>query len=98
MLSRRSVAGSTRRTLHRPPLEDLCGPARKRPLVDARQIAMYVMRELTELSYPSIGEQFGGRDHTTVLHAVQKITRQMKEKRAVFDQVTHLRQAVLDGG
>ncbi len=79
-------------------LEDLCGPARKRPLVDARQIAMYVMRELTELSYPSIGEQFGGRDHTTVLHAVQKITRQMKEKRAVFDQVTHLRQAVLDGG
>jgi len=79
-------------------LEDLCGPARKRPLVDARQIAMYVMRELTELSYPSIGDQFGGRDHTTVLHAVQKITRQMKEKRAVFDQVTHLRQAVLDGG
>ncbi len=80
------------------PLEDLCGPARKRPLVDARQITMYVMRELTELSYPSIGEQFGGRDHTTVLHAVQKITGQMKEKRAVFDQVTQLRQAVLHGG
>jgi len=80
------------------PLEDLCGPARKRPLVDARQITMYVMRELTELSYPSIGEQFGGRDHTTVLHAVQKITGQMKEKRPVFDQVTQLRQAVLHGG
>ena len=80
------------------PLEDMCGPARKRPLVDARQITMYVMRELTELSYPSIGEQFGGRDHTTVLHAVQKITGQMKEKRAVFDQVTQLRQAVLHGG
>ncbi len=80
------------------PLEDLCGPARKRPLVDARQIAMYVMRELTDLSYPSIGEQFGGRDHTTVLHAVQKITGQMKEKRAVFDQVTELRQAVKSGG
>jgi len=79
-------------------LDDLCGPARKRPLVDARQITMYVMRELTELSYPSIGEQFGGRDHTTVLHAVQKITGQMKEKRAVFDQVTELRQAVLNGG
>jgi len=80
------------------PLEDLCGPARKRPLVDARQITMYVMRELTDLSYPSIGEQFGGRDHTTVLHAVQKITGQMKEKRAVFDQVTQLRQAVKNGG
>ena len=80
------------------PLEDMCGPARKRPLVDARQITMYVMRELTELSYPSIGEQFGGRDHTTVLHAVQKITGQMKEKRPVFDQVTQLRQAVLHGG
>jgi chromosomal replication initiator protein len=80
------------------PLEDLCGPARKRPLVDARQISMYVMRELTDLSYPSIGEQFGGRDHTTVLHAVQKITGQMKEKRAVFDQVTALRQAVKNGG
>ncbi len=80
------------------PLEDLCGPARKRPLVDARQITMYVMRELTDLSYPSIGEQFGGRDHTTVLHAVQKITGQMKEKRAVFDQVTQLRQAVRNGG
>ena len=79
-------------------LEDLCGPARKRPLVDARQITMYVMRELTELSYPSIGEQFGGRDHTTVLHAVQKITGLMKEKRAVFDQVTELRQAVLNSG
>ncbi len=80
------------------PIEDLCGPARKRPLVDARQITMYVMRELTELSYPSIGEQFGGRDHTTVLHAVQKITGLMKEKRTVFDQVTQLRQAVKNGG
>jgi len=79
-------------------IEDLCGPARKRPLVDARQITMYVMRELTDLSYPSIGEQFGGRDHTTVLHAVQKITGQMKEKRTVFDQVTQLRQAVRNGG
>ena len=79
-------------------LEELCGPARKRPLVDARQITMYVMREMTELSYPSIGEQFGGRDHTTVLHAVQKITGLMKEKRTVFDQVTELRQAIKNGG
>ena len=77
-------------------IEDMCGPARKRPLVDARQITMYVMREMTELSYPSIGEQFGGRDHTTVLHAVNKITAQMKEKRAVFDQVNRLRKAVKD--
>lgn len=79
-------------------LEDMCGPARKRPLVEARQMTMYVMRELTDFSYPAIGEQFGGRDHTTVLHAVRKITDQMKEKRAVFDQVTQLRQAIMKGG
>ena len=79
-------------------VDDLCGPARKRPLVDARQVAMYVMRELTQLSYPSIGEEFGGRDHTTVLHAVQKISDQMKEKRSLYEQVIALRQKVLNGG
>jgi len=79
-------------------VDDLCGPTRKRPLVEARQIAMYVMRELTELSYPSIGEEFGGRDHTTVLHAVNKIGKEMKEKRTVYEQVTALRSALVSGG
>ena len=71
-------------------LEELCGPNRRRPLVTARQIAMYVMRELTDFSYPAIAREFGGRDHTTVIHAVEKIGDQMKERRAIFDQVTEL--------
>jgi chromosomal replication initiator protein len=78
-------------------VDELCSPTRKRPLVEARQIAMYVMRELTELSYPSIGEQFGGRDHTTVLHAVNKIGEEMKEKRSVYEQVTMLRSSLVSG-
>jgi chromosomal replication initiator protein len=58
--------------------------------VSARQTAMYVFRELTDLSYPSIARLFGGRDHTTVIHAVDKIQRQMKERKQVYDQVTDL--------
>jgi chromosomal replication initiator protein len=71
-------------------LEELCGPNRRRPLVTARQIAMYVMRELTDFSYPAIAREFGGRDHTTVIHAVEKIGDQMKERRAIYDQVNEL--------
>jgi chromosomal replication initiator protein len=71
-------------------LEELCGPNRRRPLVTARQIAMYVMRELTDFSYPAIAREFGGRDHTTVIHAVEKIGNQMKERRAIYDQVNEL--------
>ena len=55
-------------------VEELCGPNRRRPLVTARQISMYVFRELTDFSYPAIGREFGGRDHSTVMHAVEKIT------------------------
>jgi chromosomal replication initiator protein len=58
-------------------VEALRSKSRQRPLVTARQIAMYVFRELTDLSYPSIARLFGGRDHTTVIHAVEKIQRQM---------------------
>ena len=54
-------------------VEEIISKHRQRPLVTARQIAMYVMRELTELSYPNIAREFGGRDHTTVIHAVEKI-------------------------
>jgi len=78
-------------------LDELCGPNRRRPLVTARQIAMYVMRELTDFSYPAIAREFGGRDHTTVIHAVDKIGNQMKERRTIFDQVNELISVVKRG-
>ena len=71
-------------------IDELCGRSRRRPLVTARQIGMYVFRELTEFSYPQIAREFGGRDHTTVMHAVEKITGLMAERRAIFDQVSEL--------
>ncbi len=71
-------------------VEALRGKSRQRPLVTARQMAMYVFRELTDLSYPAIARLFGGRDHTTVIHAVDKIQRLMKERKQVYDQVTDL--------
>ncbi len=71
-------------------IEDICGKSRRRPLVTARQTGMYVMRELTDLSYPRIAEAFGGRDHTTVMYAVDKIKQQMTERHVIFDQVNEL--------
>src|SRR5665811_2086934 len=71
-------------------MEDLCGASRSRVLVTARQIAMYLCRELTELSLPKIGQLFGGRDHTTVMHADRKIRQLMSERRAIYNQVTEL--------
>ena len=71
-------------------VDDLCGKSRRRPLVTARQIGMYVFRELTDYSYPKIAEEFGGRDHTTVMYAVEKIKEQMAERHVVFDQVNEL--------
>jgi chromosomal replication initiator protein len=71
-------------------VEDICGKSRRRPLVTARQIGMYVFREMTDYSYPRIAEQFGGRDHTTVMYAVEKIKQQMNERHATFDQVNEL--------
>ncbi|HTX01494.1 MAG TPA: chromosomal replication initiator protein DnaA [Acidimicrobiales bacterium] len=76
---------------------ELCGPSRRRPLVMARQIGMYVFRELTDFSYPAIAREFGGRDHTTVIHAVEKIARLMKERRQVYEQVTELLMRVRNG-
>ncbi|MEZ5171452.1 MAG: chromosomal replication initiator protein DnaA [Acidimicrobiia bacterium] len=72
------------------PIEELIGKSRRRPLVTARQIGMYVFRELTDYSYPKIAEEFGGRDHTTVMHAVEKIRGQMAERRTIFNQVNEL--------
>ena len=71
-------------------VDDLCGTSRRRPLVTARQVGMYVFRELTDYSYPAIAREFGGRDHTTVIHAYEKISALMKERRQIFDQVTEL--------
>jgi chromosomal replication initiator protein len=69
---------------------ELCSASRSRQLVNARQIAMYLTRELTDLSLPRIGRAFGNRDHSTVMHATQKITVLMTERRAVYDQVQEL--------
>ncbi|HLI16353.1 MAG TPA: chromosomal replication initiator protein DnaA [Acidimicrobiales bacterium] len=71
-------------------VDELRSASRRRPLVIARQIGMYVFRELTDFSYPAIAREFGGRDHTTVIHAVEKIARLMKERRQVYEQVTDL--------
>jgi chromosomal replication initiator protein len=71
-------------------VEDLSGSSRSRVLVTARQIAMYLCRELTDLSLPKIGALFGGRDHTTVMHADRKIRSLMAERRSIYNQVTEL--------
>ncbi len=78
--------------------DELRGASRRRPLVNARQVCMYVFRELTDFSFPAIGRQFGDRDHTTVIHAVEKISGQMKERRQIYDQVTELIQRIKSGG
>jgi chromosomal replication initiator protein len=79
------------------PIEEIRGKSRRRPLVQARQISMYVFRELTDMSYPAIAREYD-RDHTTVIHAVERVTTMMKEKRQVYDQVTELTQVVRNGG
>ncbi len=71
-------------------MEDLCGSSRSRSLVTARQIAMYLCRELTSMSLPKIGQHFGGRDHTTVMHADRKIRALMAERRTIYNQVIEL--------
>jgi chromosomal replication initiator protein len=80
------------------PIDELCGTSRRRPLVTARQVGMYVFRELTDFSYPAIAREFGGRDHTTVIHAVEKISTQMKDRRVIYDQVTELIHRIKGGG
>jgi chromosomal replication initiator protein len=79
-------------------IEEIRGKSRRRPLVTARQVGMYVFREQTDLSYPAIAREFGGRDHTTVIHAVEKIGALMKERRQIYDQVTELTQNIRSGG
>jgi chromosomal replication initiator protein len=71
-------------------IDDLRSGSRTRQLVNARQIAMYLVRELTDMSYPQIGKEFGNRDHSTVMHAKDKIATQMKERHAIYEQVQEL--------
>ncbi|MGW6443706.1 chromosomal replication initiator protein DnaA [Lentzea sp. NPDC055074] len=71
-------------------IDDLCGPGKTKALAQARQISMYLCRELTDLSLPKIGQTFGGRDHTTVMHADKKIRKEMAERRRIYDQVQEL--------
>jgi chromosomal replication initiator protein len=71
-------------------VDDLSGPGRAQAVAQARQIAMYLCRERTNLSLPKIGQLFGGRDHTTVMYATKKITELMKEKRQVYNQVQEI--------
>ncbi len=71
-------------------VEELCGPSRTRPLVFARQVAMYLMREMTDYSLSVIAKELGDRDHSTVLHGWKKISSQMRDKRSIYDQVTEL--------
>lgn len=72
------------------PIDELTGPSRGRHLVQGRQIAMYLCRELTDLSLPKIGAQFGNRDHTTVMYANNKINQLLAERRSVYNQVSEL--------
>ncbi|WCO67107.1 chromosomal replication initiator protein DnaA [Iamia majanohamensis] len=78
-------------------VEEITGKSRRRPLVTARQVAMYVIRELTDLSYPAIARDFGNRDHTTVMHAVSKIEALMAERKAIFHQVQAIVQELKKG-
>lgn len=74
--------------------EEIRSPNRSRPLVHARQIAMYLCRELTDLSLPRIGDRFGGRDHSTVIHADKKIRKLLQERRACYEQVQELTERI----
>jgi chromosomal replication initiator protein len=71
-------------------LDELCGPGKTKAVAQARQIAMYLCRELTDLSLPRIGQTFGGRDHTTVMHADKKIRNEIAQRRKTFEQVQEL--------
>ena len=76
------------------PIDEICGHSRVKPLVTARQVGMYVCRQLTELSYPAIAREYGNRDHTTVMHAVEKIESLLQTDRQIYDEVSELTKLV----
>ena len=71
-------------------VDDLCGNKRNSKIVTPRQIAMYLVRELTSMSLNDIGQVFGGKDHTTVMHAYTRISDEMQEKQEIYNYVTEL--------
>ena len=75
-------------------MEQLVGAGKTRQVAHARQIAMYLCRELTDLSLPKIGDEFGGKDHTTVMYADRKIRKEMTENRGTYDEIQELTQLV----
>jgi len=79
-------------------LDELCGPVKTKQIASARQIAMYLCRELTDLTLPKIGQTFGGRDHTTVMHAAKKIRLELAERRQTYDHVQELTARIRDRG
>lgn len=81
---------STVAEFYKTTVDELCGPSKKRKLANARQVAMYLCRELTEMSLPKIGATFGGRDHTTVIYAEKKISKNIKNDRDLFTEVQQL--------
>ena len=78
-------------------LDELCGDRRSQNIVYPRQVAMYLSRELTDSSLPKIGKEFGGRDHTTVIHATSKIARLIREDRSVYNLVHELTARIKQG-
>ena len=79
-------------------LDELCGPVKTKQIASARQIAMYLCRELTDLTLPKIGQTFGGRDHTTVMHAAKKIRLELAERRQTYDHVQELTSRIRERG
>jgi chromosomal replication initiator protein len=77
-------------------VEELTGSGRQQAIALARQIAMHICRELTDMSLPKIGTQFGNRDHTTVMYATKKISTEMREKRYIYNQVSEIIQKIKD--
>jgi chromosomal replication initiator protein len=75
-------------------VDDLVSPSRSRPLTTARHVAMYLLRECTAMSYVRIGELFGGRDHTTVLHGVTKIAKNMRDREPIYRHVQELSRSI----
>jgi chromosomal replication initiator protein len=76
--------------------EDIVGSGRQQAVALARQIAMHICRELTDLSLPKLGTHFGNRDHTTVMYATKKISAQMRERRYIYNQVSEVIQKIKD--
>lgn len=79
-------------------ISDLKSPKRLKALVIPRQIAMYISRQLTSLSYPEIGERFGGKDHSTIIHAIKKIEKQAEENYQVKIVIENIKNSLINKG